>query len=86
MINLLATTFSDLMATTYGFRMYDEYDQCYDDNSESPIEDDLDLLRYALTVDCDKVREMLSYLKENREGMNINNVWYDWDEIAAVFN
>lgn len=87
-INLVATTFKANAASipdTYGYRIYDDYAKAYDNNSESPIEDDLDLLEYALQSSDDEVKTMLDFVKEHQNGMNINGEWYDWDQIKECF-
>lgn len=71
--------------TTYGFRLYDEYAKVYDNNSETLIEDDLELLKYAASVeDTDGTQAILNFVFEQETGMEINGTWYDWDEIKAV--
>ena len=86
-ITLEATNFdAHILGTkSYGFRIYDEYSKAYDNNSESPIFDDIDLLKYALTVDETFSKMMLDYVKKNEQGIIINGQWYDWDEIKDNF-
>jgi hypothetical protein len=87
MITLTATTFDSHVEgiKTYGFRIYDENNKVYDNNSKSPIVDDIDLLEYALTVDDYEIKAMLSHIKENEKGMTINSQYYDWEEIKEYF-
>jgi len=84
---LVATTFdSHVIGTkTHGFRLYDNEAQCYDNLSESPITDDMELLQYALECDGNDIRGILDFIKENEKGININDNYYDWDEIKAYF-
>lgn len=86
-VTLVATTFNAHVCgtVTHGFRIYDNEGQSYDNNSESPISDDLELLDYALTVDSPDVQAIFDFLKENESGITINNQYYDWDEIKDHF-
>lgn len=87
-VTLIATTFDEHVCgtKTHGFRMYDDYSQAYDNNSESPIEDDFDLLRYALTCSNSDIKAMLDFIAENEMGMMINSQFYDWEEIKDCFS
>ena len=85
-VTLMATTFTQPASTvpdTHGFRMYDSYSKTYDNNSESPIMDDIELLQYALSVEDEIVTGMIDHLKSMEKGMTINGVWYDYDEIKV---
>lgn len=83
-VNLVATKFvSATGEETFGFRMYDNYGDVYDNLAESLITDEIELLEYAKNADYREVRDMLDSVVENETGMNINGVWYDWDEIKA---
>lgn len=86
-VTLVATTFdSHVCGTkTHGFRIHDNEAQCYDNNSESPISDDLELLDYALTVDNPDIKALLDFVKEHEKGMTINSQYYEWDEIKGCF-
>jgi hypothetical protein len=86
-VYLIATTFASPCGSgsTHGFRMYDNEAKCYDNNSETLITDDLELLDYALTVDDKEVKGMLDFVQEYEKGMNINDQYYDWDEIKGCF-
>ncbi len=86
-VTLVATTFqaTAIGTETHGFRLYDNEAQCYDNNSESPISDDLELLDYALTVDTPEVKDLFVFVRENEKGLTINNQYYDWDEIKDHF-
>ena len=86
-VTLTATTFDAHVEVkkSHGFLLHDDYAKTYDNNSESPITDDLELLKYALSVDDDEIKAILSFIKENEEGMRINGVWYDWYEISECF-
>jgi hypothetical protein len=71
---------------TFGYRIYDDCDQMYDNNLEIMIDDDLELLQYALTSDNSRILDMLSFLVEETQcGMEINGQWYEWDKIKQLF-
>lgn len=84
-VQLVATTFENLDGSkTYGFRMYDGYTKVYDNNSETLITDDLQLLEYAIGCGDAEVTGMIDFLSENNTGLTINDVWYDYDEIKVL--
>jgi hypothetical protein len=85
--HLVATTFEDHVCgtKTHGFRIYDEYEAYYDNNSESPINDDIELLEYALSVDDADIKGLFDCQRELQSGITINNQFYDWEEIKDLF-
>ncbi len=68
---------------TYGFRMYDDYAQLYNNCAESDIMymDDLDLFDYVLDRSDEVSGAMFSFCHEENKGMYINDDWYDYDAI-----
>jgi hypothetical protein len=86
MIYLDACKFTTLAGeTSFGFKIYDEHVQTYDNLSEIMIEDDLDLLEYALQSN-DIVKDILKTVKENKESITINGQIYSWKEISVCFS
>ena len=73
---------------SYGYRMYDDYDQTYYNCAESNIMemDDLELLEYAGKRADERAGEMISFCMEEEKGMYINDTWYDHDEIKDKLN
>jgi len=71
---------------TFGYRMFDDYDQTYDNTFDAVPDNDLELLRHAL-ANCDGIAgSMLEYVEENNTGIYIGDTWYDWDEIRHLWN
>ena len=85
---LMSTKFVDRDGTTYGFRMYDNYGTAYNNCSEGLIEDDMQLLRYVkiATTKDRTLAAFFNYIKECESGIEINNTWYDWEEIKDIFD
>ena len=83
---LMSTEFKDVDGVTYGFRLYDDYANVYDNNAESFIEDDMKLLQFAVNASKDnpQAQEVFNYLLEHKKGIDINKTWYDWDEINHI--
>jgi hypothetical protein len=91
---LVATKFTNIAQEneeSYGFRLYDNYGQNYDNLAEGPITDDLELLKWAIenhppcASNDDDIADALGDVKSNASGMEINGKWYDWDEIKHLF-
>jgi hypothetical protein len=68
----------------YGYTLSDQYALDFDNNAEAMIEDDLDLLRYAIKNAGNGGDEILDSVIENEKGILINDNWYDWDEIKDI--
>lgn len=70
---------------TLGVRVYDDYDQAYDNTWEDMPDDDLDILRRVRESHDEKICSILSLIEEYEKGIYIGRRWYDWDEIKACF-
>ena len=82
---LLSTTFVDMsVETSYGYRLFDDYGQTYCNIGSYLIEDDLELLQFAMENSDDYSRTLFKFLIEDQKGLNINNSWYDFDEIKHI--
>ena len=90
--NLTAMTFTGTATkeVTYGFVMKDDYSSFYCNESESPITDDIELLKYVINFaaendSVDDVQQsllgILDTVFKHMNGININGVWYDYDQI-----
>jgi hypothetical protein len=87
-ISLTATTFIDHPNDdkSFGFRMYDDFGQTYNNCCDSLITDDFDLLQYAYNNQDEVSGVMFEWISENGgHGMYINDTWYEWDEIQHIF-
>lgn len=69
---------------SYGYTISDNEDQDFDSYAEHFIEDDMDLLRYAVANCGSSAQEILDSVVENEKGILINDNWYDWDQIKEV--
>ncbi len=85
-ISLIATKFTNIKTghETLGYRLYDDYEQIYDNTFESVPDDDIEFLQMVYDR-CDEYSAILNYLWETKKGININEEYYDWDEIKGVF-
>jgi hypothetical protein len=83
---LMSTEFKDVDGVTYGFRLYDDYSNVYDNNAERFIEDDMILLQIAVNASKDnsQTQEVFDYLLEHKKGITINNTWYEWEDINHI--
>jgi hypothetical protein len=70
---------------TYGVRVYDDYDQMYDNTWDSIPDNDMDVLREVLKSDARDLQGILEFIMENEKGICIGGNWYDWDEIKDLF-
>jgi len=72
---------------TKGYRIYDDYGQSYNNTLETVSHDDLEMLQQVLAEDIDEVTAgMLDYIRENLSGMNINDEYYEWEQIEDILN
>ena len=85
---------------SFGFCLYDSYDRTFNNlyHLESdgenkfglPIlpESDLEFFQLVLkaTTDNAAIRDLLEYIEEEREGIEINHTWYDWEEISNFYS
>jgi len=82
------------LETTYGYRVYDNYDKSYNnmfaapdagDSNQVPSED-LDLLKAVAkdSINDEAIGALLSHVAENQIGITIDGVFYDWDEIKDI--
>ena len=87
-VTLISTTFNSHRvrgSITHGFRLYDNETKCYDNNSESLITDDMELLEYALGCGDLDAKSIFEFMKETEKGITINDTYYEWDEIKSFF-
>jgi len=82
---LIATTFTDLSGhVSYGYRLYDNYGKTYCNMSSCLIEDDLELLQFAIREEDEFSETLFAFLSEEQQGLEINNEFYDFDLIKDV--
>lgn len=91
-VKLQATKFinvrgKDEGSYTFGFRLFDDYESVFMDEGEVSgvtSEDDFEFLKYVVDNANGKIEDMLDSVVENEKGMEINGMWYDWDEIKDI--
>ena len=88
-LNIVSTKFENVKSgsITYGVRVFDDYSNSYDNCWENIPENDFDVLRKLLKEGCsDNIADMLEFVKEHKQGVCIDEQWYDWDEIKHIFD
>lgn len=68
----------------YGYTISDDYEMTYDNNAEAIIEDDIDLLKYAIKTADDVTDNILTFIFENEKGIFINDEWYPFEKIKDI--
>lgn len=78
-----ATEFHDKPAgsITYGFRIYDNEGQTYDNTWDSIPDDDMEVLKMVCRSDDETVRGIIDFIIEQENGVEIGDEWYDWEQI-----
>ena len=66
---------------SYGVRVFDDYEQAYDNYWDKIPDDDMEVLKLVVKSDDEKISAMLDFVKEGEYGIYIGNNWYDWDDI-----
>lgn len=86
-ITLQPTTFIDHPTgdKTYGYRIYDDYGQTYDNTWATMLDDDLDMLRQVMDCGDQIAQNMIEFMIEQGNGLYIGGTWYSWDEIKHLF-
>ena len=65
-----------------GFRMYDDYNQAYDNLWESIPDDDMDVLKKICKEnECIEIKAMIDFIKEHHCGINIGSELYEYEQI-----
>lgn len=70
----------------YGYTISDDNDMSFDNNAEAMIEDDMELLKYVIKTADSSTKEMLDFIRDMEKGIDINDNWYDWEEIKEVLS
>ncbi len=88
LISIQATRFTDISSgeKSYGYRIYDDYDSAYSNllSKEEASGNDLDLLKLVAENENSAVSSMLEYVRNNENGIQINDTQYDWEEICEI--
>lgn len=70
---------------TYGYRIYDDYANAYNNILESIPDDDLELLTIAIDSEDPVIVGIIESCLENQDGLYIGDEWYGWDQIKHLF-
>ncbi|UCG02539.1 MAG: hypothetical protein JSW11_00815 [Candidatus Heimdallarchaeota archaeon] len=69
---------------TYGFRMYDDHGQTYDNTWETIPDDDMEVLSLIMESSDKETEEMID--DTIGTGLYIGNEWYPWKEIEHLWD
>ena len=69
---------------TFGFRIYDDYSQLYDNTWEDIPSDDLDVLERVVNSDSSEIKTMIDFVKEHETRIEIGGNYYEFDEIKDI--
>ena len=70
---------------TFGVRVFDDYDQVYDNTWESIPDDDLDVFARVLESDDDIIVGILDFVNENRCSIFIGDEEYTAKQYGHLF-
>lgn len=87
-INIQPTKFEDIPTgeITLGVRIYDSYDNMYQNTWHTIPSDDMDILRWVIEKADDQVKDLLSFIEETESGLYIGNKYYEWSQIKHCFD
>jgi len=75
---------------TFGYRMYDNYGQTYDNcifNTKDDIpDDDLELVKMVKDNPNDVAGAMFDYIQENQGDIWVDDEWYEWEKIKHLWD
>jgi hypothetical protein len=89
-LTLIPTKFQDIRSgdVTYGYRIFDSYDDSYSNTWESIPDDDMEFLKMVLDETVENysqvVLEMFNFLQENEKGLDIDGTFYDFEDIKEI--
>jgi hypothetical protein len=87
-VSIVTTQFTNIREesepATYGFRMYDDNDQLYNNTWDSIPKTDMEILKRVLEDDSYEVSDMLDFVRDNKTGIYIDGNWYEWNKIKDV--
>lgn len=82
-MNITPTEFNNVREKikSYGVRIWDSYEQTYDNSWGSIPKNDMEVLKKVVESADKTTEEMLDDVKSNHKGISIGGNYYDWDEI-----
>lgn len=72
--------------TTLGVRVYDNYSKAYENTWNNIPDDDLDILSKVLESDDDIIKEMMDFIAEDKESVDIGGNSYAYDEYKHLLD
>ena len=81
-INLIRTSFTDHNGTSYGYRGYDGYEQCYSNVFESPASED-DKEFFHQVWEDGNAQNLINTCREDETGVSIDGEFYDYETIKG---
>ncbi len=79
-VNFIRTKFEDYQGVDYGWRAYDDYNQVYDNNGESPMPAD-DKEFFETIRNNGSVAEFIDFMIEHGVGCYIDAEFYEYSVI-----
>jgi hypothetical protein len=84
-VNFVRTTFIDHNGTSYGFRVYDDYDCTYHNAFPAELPEDPQELLTVIIEHADLiVQGIVDSLFENMKGASIDGQWFDWEVLEPM--
>ena len=87
-VTIIPTTFVNVRqgTETKGYRIFDEYDSHYNNTWDSIPDDDMELLELIVDEAVSDVimRDMFEFIRENKKGITIGAVYYDYETIKEI--
>ena len=82
-VSIIPTEFTSVRSglKTFGVRVYDDHECAYDNTWDNIPANDLDIIEKVLERDNPFIRDAMDFVRENMSGVDIDGVYYDWDEI-----
>lgn len=83
----MPTKFVDVRTdnVSFGYRAYDDHDQCYDNCLDCIPDDDLEFLRMVVRDNSNIVMGgMLDFVVDNKTGISIGDHHYQWETIKEI--
>lgn len=80
-VTFVRTKFEDYSGVSYGWRAYDDYESSYNNNNVTPMPEDDEEFFNIVRLDGGAAY-MIDFLLESGKGLNIDNTFYEIEEIT----
>ena len=77
----------DKVGASFGYRVFDDMGMTYSNglSEEEACLPDLELLVLICErFGCGQLGDFLEFVIKDKQGMEINGAWYDWDQIKSI--